>query len=152
VVQRWCGPLGLFAPICGGNLLPRLSFHERFYRIYKISLVSLGGANLLISYCRADVGLFDECHDVLQSLSKITTTNIAKVENPDASDRPMEATRIAGGGDAPGASNDDGCILSGGGSEDSVHGGASDDENSRTYYFEASTITLSTINEMVEKG
>jgi hypothetical protein len=152
VVQQWCGPLGLFVSICGGHLLPRLSFHERFYHIYKISPVSLGGANLLISYCRADVGLFDECHDALQSLSEITTTNVAKVENPDASDRPIEATRIAGGGDALGASNDDGCILSGGGSEDSVDGGASDDENSRTYYFGASTIILSTINEMVEKG
>jgi hypothetical protein len=84
-------------------------------------------------------------------LSEIVVTNVAEAENPDVADRPTKTARTVGGGEMPGASDDDGHALSAGGTDDSGDGGASDDENSWTYYFGASTITLSKIKEMVEK-
>jgi hypothetical protein len=86
-LQWWCGPLGLFEPICGGHLLPHLSFQERFYYVYKNSLVGLGGTHLPISYYLTRlfllrshflhfhhsllftliIGLFDEGYGMLQS-------------------------------------------------------------------------------------
>jgi hypothetical protein len=46
----------------------------------------------------------------------------------------------------------EGRVLSVGRTDESVNEGASGNENSRTYSFGASTITLSRIKEMVEKG
>jgi hypothetical protein len=85
-------------------------------------------------------------------LSKNAAANVANVENQDATGHPVETARIVSEGEAPGAPNNDGHALSARGTEDSMDGGASDDENSQTYYFGASTITLSKINKMVEMG
>jgi hypothetical protein len=85
-------------------------------------------------------------------LSKNAAANVANVENQDATGHPVETARIVSEGEAPGAPNNDGHALSARGTEDSIDGGASDDENSQTYYFGASTITLSKINKMVEMG
>jgi hypothetical protein len=85
-------------------------------------------------------------------LSKNAAANVANVENQDATGHPVETARIVSEGEAHGAPNNDGHALSARGTEDSMDGGASDDENSQTYYFGASTITLSKINKMVEMG
>jgi hypothetical protein len=63
-----------------------------------------------------------------------------------------EVTPSGGGGEVPAESDGEGHVLSGGEPGDSVDEGASDNENSRTYCFGASTITLSCIKEMSDKG
>jgi hypothetical protein len=85
-------------------------------------------------------------------LSEVIATNVAEAENMDTMDHHIETTHIVGGGEMPGASNDDGRALSARATEDFADGGASDGELSRTYYFGVSTITLGKIKEMVKKG
>jgi hypothetical protein len=59
----------------------------------------------------------------------------------------------AGGGEAPvaGSENED-AASGGGGSDDSADADASGNESSHTYCLSMSTITLSRIREMAEKG
>jgi hypothetical protein len=85
-------------------------------------------------------------------LSEIAVTNIAGAKNLDTTGCPTKIARIVGGGEMPGAPDDDGRARSAGATEDSTGGGASDGENSQTYYFGASTLTLGKIKEMVKKG
>jgi hypothetical protein len=63
----------------------------------------------------------------------------------------MEVVPIVGGDEMPMASSDEGHASSGGGTDDSADERASDNENLQTYNFGASTITLGSIKEMVEK-
>jgi hypothetical protein len=84
-------------------------------------------------------------------LSEIVATNIAGAKNLDTTGCPTKMARIVGGGEMPGAPDDDGRARSARATEDSTGGGASDGENSQMYYFGASTLTLGKIKEMVKR-
>jgi hypothetical protein len=81
--------------------------------------------------------------------SEVATVNVAEVEDVDkAASAAMIAWTI---GENPTASDGEGCLSSLDAADDSLGKGASNDENSRTYYFQSLTITVSKIMEMVEK-
>jgi hypothetical protein len=76
--------------------------------------------------------------------------NAVEVENVDKVAGVAVVTWTAGQNVA--TSNGEGRLLSLDAADDSLDEGGSDDENSQTYYFRSSTIIVSKIKEMVEKG
>jgi hypothetical protein len=74
------------------------------------------------------------------------------VENLDSVENTLEMAQTVGGGEVPTTSDDERRLSSLGRTNDSLDRGASNDQNSWTYNFEASTITLGRIKEMVGKG
>jgi hypothetical protein len=89
---------------------------------------------------------------MLNLLLLISAANVVETRNMDEAKIIIGVVAAAGDDDMCAASGDEGCASSRGRTDDSIDEKASNDENSWTYNFGASTITLSRIKEMTEKG